>query len=322
MSVRLAVRLLISMSLEDAKQVLGLPPGKTPSPGEIQKAYRAKAIENHPDRGGDTQKMVEINVAKEILEGKRRQDRTNYNPPKEDAETTRKRKAEIKRSMDIGNIEDKRDRAVRALEMAGDEIEYLLAGYRFSLKDFLLDEFATSVSTIHDEVLDGNPEGRDEQVWKKILPLTHGLSSYALRVATKFSKLMGLLLRVQNTGTFTDLKNLYVEFGKFLPELQKLRKISGELSKLINTEESLPMMWDNVFSKAHQKLISYDEDYRKHTTRSYVAAEAEIERCVDATQVLLESEYGTKILSGLDWQDWPIPDAFNEAIIVIKNAKT
>jgi GNAT superfamily N-acetyltransferase len=161
--------------------------------------------------------------------------------------------------------------------MAGDEIEYLLAGYRFSLKDFLLDEFATSVSTIHDEVLDGNPEGRDEQVWKKILPLTHGLSSYALRVATKFSKLMGLLLRVQNTGTFTDLKNLYVEFGKFLPELQKLRKISGELSKLINTEESLPMMWDNVFSKAHQKLISYDEDYRKHTTRSYVAAEAEID---------------------------------------------
>jgi len=65
-------RLLLSMSLEQAKSILGFPPGSNPTPTEITKAYRAKALENHPDRGGDHTKMVEINVAKDILEGKGR----------------------------------------------------------------------------------------------------------------------------------------------------------------------------------------------------------------------------------------------------------
>lgn len=65
-------KLLLSMSMEQAKSVLGFPPGSTPSPVEIQKAYRTKALENHPDRGGSHEKMVEVNVAKEVLEGKTR----------------------------------------------------------------------------------------------------------------------------------------------------------------------------------------------------------------------------------------------------------
>lgn len=63
-------RLLVSMSLQEAKQTLGFPPNATPSPEEISKAYKVKALENHPDRGGDAAKMVEINVAKDILDGK------------------------------------------------------------------------------------------------------------------------------------------------------------------------------------------------------------------------------------------------------------
>lgn len=64
--------LLLSMSLQDAKAVLGFPQNANPSEAEITKAYRQKAIENHPDRGGSNEKMVEINVAKDILEGKQR----------------------------------------------------------------------------------------------------------------------------------------------------------------------------------------------------------------------------------------------------------
>jgi len=65
-------RLLLAMSMEQAKQVLGFPPLSSPSPEEIMKAYRSKAFENHPDRGGDPAKMVEVNVAKDILTGKSR----------------------------------------------------------------------------------------------------------------------------------------------------------------------------------------------------------------------------------------------------------
>lgn len=64
--------LLTAMSMEEAKAVLGIPPNESPSREEVNKAWKQKAFENHPDRGGDPKKMVEINVAKDILEGKER----------------------------------------------------------------------------------------------------------------------------------------------------------------------------------------------------------------------------------------------------------
>lgn len=63
-------RLLLSMSRDQAKVILGFPPNYNPSEEEIKKNYKIKALENHPDRGGDTEKMVEVNVAKDILTGK------------------------------------------------------------------------------------------------------------------------------------------------------------------------------------------------------------------------------------------------------------
>lgn len=65
-------RLKKAMSVENALEVLGFPPDAHPSEPEIQRAYRQKAIENHPDRGGTHEKMVEVNVAKEVLDGKQR----------------------------------------------------------------------------------------------------------------------------------------------------------------------------------------------------------------------------------------------------------
>lgn len=52
------------MTVPEAKKILGLPAGAV-TKEELNKAYRSKAIENHPDRGGDHMKMVEINVAKD-----------------------------------------------------------------------------------------------------------------------------------------------------------------------------------------------------------------------------------------------------------------
>lgn len=63
-------KLLVAMSYAEALQTLGVP--ATATPDEIAKAYKRKAIENHPDRGGDPKKMVEVNVAKDILDGKQR----------------------------------------------------------------------------------------------------------------------------------------------------------------------------------------------------------------------------------------------------------
>lgn len=63
--------LFLSMSLSEAKEVLGFPPTASPTSNEVMKAYRALALQHHPDRGGDQDKMVEINVAKDLLTGQR-----------------------------------------------------------------------------------------------------------------------------------------------------------------------------------------------------------------------------------------------------------
>jgi hypothetical protein len=72
-------KLLVAMSVPEALGVLGFPPNANPTPQEITRAYRTKAFENHPDRGGDPSKMVEINVAKDVLE--RKPAWTPYSPP-------------------------------------------------------------------------------------------------------------------------------------------------------------------------------------------------------------------------------------------------
>jgi hypothetical protein len=81
-------KMLLAMTLEQAKTVLGFPPGAMPSPEEIAKAYKMKALENHPDRGGDLKKMVDVNVAKDVLVGKQRPSyespSSGYSPPPKD----------------------------------------------------------------------------------------------------------------------------------------------------------------------------------------------------------------------------------------------
>ncbi len=63
-------RLFLAMSAADAAKILEV--SEDASPEDLKKAYKRKVIENHPDRGGSNEKMVEVNVAMEVLEGKRR----------------------------------------------------------------------------------------------------------------------------------------------------------------------------------------------------------------------------------------------------------
>ena len=47
---------------------------KDATPDEIKKAFRKLSLKHHPDRGGDTEKFQEINLAHEVLSDKEKRD--------------------------------------------------------------------------------------------------------------------------------------------------------------------------------------------------------------------------------------------------------
>lgn len=67
--------LVLAMSLDTAKQLLGFDETDAPSQQEVEKAWKRKALEHHPDRGGDIEMMKQINIAHDVLTGKQRPDR-------------------------------------------------------------------------------------------------------------------------------------------------------------------------------------------------------------------------------------------------------
>jgi molecular chaperone DnaJ len=61
------------MAKRDYYEVLGV--GKSASADELKKAFRKKAIEFHPDRGGEEEKFKEVNEAYEILKDTQKRQR-------------------------------------------------------------------------------------------------------------------------------------------------------------------------------------------------------------------------------------------------------
>jgi len=55
------------MTRQEALELLGFPPNASPTEEELKRAQKRKAIEFHPDRGGDPEKLVQVNRAFDYL---------------------------------------------------------------------------------------------------------------------------------------------------------------------------------------------------------------------------------------------------------------
>ena len=309
-------RILRAMSIDEAKETLGFRPNQNPSQSEINKAYRAKALENHPDRGGNPEKMVEVNVAKDILEGKVNPRKTSpkKDPGMDPAEVAR-RKAEIKKRLDIGRIEISMEKAERAMGRALSDLDGVVgAAWRADLKEFLVNDYADVIDRLHDEATAGKHADMD-----KAEKLATSLSATALRLSSRFASLNKALAQVRDEATVEKVAELYKEVTKFVAAFKTHRTESGKLMSLIATSDNVPLQWDDLYSKSHQRIIAYDEDFQRFSPSGLKALESQVEMSVDGTEMLLESEYGIKGKFP-EWKKWRVPADFRDAIEIITKA--
>ncbi len=322
----LYARLFLAMSVEEARQTLGFPPGYTPSPVEIQKAYRTKAIENHPDRGGSHEKMVEVNVAKEILEGKRHD---RYSPPKRDPEEERRREQERKRAQALTTVD-------QAAKQVGDAAESAMRnadiGYgKLHLRDFFSEDYAEAIDKIQNQIDDAPSAQKRHPDWQKADVLCQSLSNKALRLGKRYLALQkmqgeltaGLLgMGGSKPITFNTLADLYSEKNKFITTFASLHEESRKLVGLINTSEALPTEWDDFYYRSHSIIDSFKTDFSRASDIGLQQFKSVLERNLKLVgdAVLDVNPADWKKAPG--WDDWRYPEDFEWAKDAIKDPST
>jgi len=284
---RYAIRLLLSMSMDEARGALGFPPGYNPSPSEISKAHRSMVFKHHPDRGGSHEKMVEINIAKDVLEGKRHE-RYRPSPPK-DSEEEKRKEAQRKRVAALSAIERAKKDVGKALDQCRVETD-LLGGYRLNIRGFLVDDYSDAIDKMQDVLDDladlGSPNKAHPDM-KEAERLCQSLSNRAMRLSKKYLPLAKLhgelvadLLNLSGDLTQGKVAHLYAETHKYIGAFNEMFQESRKLVGLIRRSEILPLEWDDMYSKAHGVLGAFAHDWSKFSNSGLEGYKSALERAV------------------------------------------
>jgi hypothetical protein len=289
------------MTLEEAKDVLGFPPGSSPSDAEINKAWKSKAKEHHPDRGGSPTMMVEINVAKEVLEGKRVNDRTEVG-----TDTSQRR-------IDLATIKEAKQRATTAFERTVREISHLYLSWRVDLREYLKDDFADTVDELHDfaELAVKTTTGKRQRRMQDIVRGSKAVLEQASRASSKLKGLSKRTTAAKKLISVVGLTSLCVEFGKYMDVYKELDKESGRLNELLALSVSsdddaavVPSRLEDAVFKCRDIIDSFRDFYAQFSTDCDVKGiSATVE---DAVEQVLEVLRSRKVaLASLPhWDEW------------------
>jgi len=307
------------MSLEEAKVTLGFPPGYVPNSEEIAKAYRRMAIQNHPDRGGSHEKMVEINVAKEVLEG-RRHDR--FQPSKSPQEEQARKRNVALTVVDIASKEVAQ--AVDACMLATD-----LGRGKIHLRDFFLEEYSDALDKMQD-MIEEAPH-KDHPDMRKAEALCQSLVNKSVRLGKKYLNL--LKLQGEMTASllgmggkplnYEALTNLFAETRKYLLAFHEMWQESRKLIGLIRTSEDVPLAWDDLYHRPHNILDAFAGDWAGFSNRSLQTYEKVMTKAVaDIGKAILD-------IAPEEWRNapsmerWRYPEDFDWAKgVVQRTSKT
>lgn len=313
----LYARLFMSMSMEEARMTLGFPPKYVPSTDEINKAYRKKSIENHPDRGGSHEMMVQVNVAKEILEGKRVNDRTPYQPTPADAEKELRAQKEREYQRALKTITAEADKCVAAFQDVHAEID--ITRGRLDLREFLTDDLVDAVGKIQDEAesgLSSDLHPSQERALTKVNLVCKELLSKSARIAKMFltvvraqGEIATVILGMEKMK-LADVSRLYGSIYTFITAFSSLTNESRALMSTINTSEEVPLTWDDLYHKQHGILIAFQQDF----TRFRDDALKRLRKQIDLSR---NTVVDALLNSGTDWKppsadEWTL-ESFKDA---------
>jgi len=309
-NAREAVRLLLAMSMEEAKQALGFAPNANPSSGEIQRAYRAKAIQNHPDRGGDPKKMVVINVAKEILEGKRVNDKTEYTPDVEDAGVKKQRQQEAF----VADVKAEKAKVGSAFESSKAAILSPFGRHTIPFPEFL-DTAFESIAKIQDEIqdtLDDSPQ--KDPAWVKTQQICDIIVGKMRRVD---QQRIAVTLPLPKILTFKDIESRFRAMRVLLKSYEALMGESSSLVGLLNTSEDVPLNWDSIYYHTHGMFSSYLSNLRDTLKQLHLTSlKKQLE---DSRSAIIKSKTANKI-GGFtpieQWDQLEFPTSFNDLMEV------
>ncbi len=319
---RYYARLLVSMTVDDARGTLGFPPGYFPSESEIQRAYRSLAIKFHPDRGGTHEKMVELNVAKEVLEGKRH----DHFQVQVDPDAAARREFERKRNVALQVVDRSYSEVSKTIEWAVKSAD--IGRGKINIREFLLDDLGDALDKMQDQIESQDSSHPD---MRKALALAESLANKALRLGKKYLALLklqgeahaGLLGMGKETVTVSSMKKLFEETDKFIVGFKALWQESRKLIGLIRTSENVPMEWDDLYGRAHNIIDAFVGtiygfgNFTDQAVKAYQEAAAKADKDIgDAVMDLAPGAWKAAPMV----VDWKFPQDFDWAKKIIKDA--
>jgi hypothetical protein len=320
----LYARLFKAMSEAEAKDILGFPPMASPSDREVNKALRVMAPQFHPDRGGDPRKMVELNVAADILKGKRQPDGTSPAPaPRRDPEAEKRQQEELQRRQDLDFLILAKKMAVSATQRMVESVSLIKSSWHLNLRNYLTNELASNLDALQaasDKALrDRDIDPKHKRIWQQFDKGSEIVGARALRTATRTTKLWRnlKLLSTSEGVSVKDLDALWDEVDEYKDVFHAFSVAFGKFVTTLtmsDTDDFIDSkMYDDIIDPIHTSFSmtsSFDDHFQ--SIKRHDDGGKNVKKAVLNAQKILKRR---KIkVPAKKWDDWRVPEDFDKAI--------
>lgn len=307
-------RIAAWMTPDDAKELLGLS-GTNPTPKEVMQAYRRLSQEHHPDKGGDANKQVLFNAAKDMLTGKRVKVELKADP------------AAALRKEDIAAILRAKENVYWAADFARNNLSARTFAHKIDLREYITGEMADCC----DEIQDAADEAAKNDLYtdaareraKKISAAVKSVLATALRLATKYGSIVKGLDK--SLDTVEEIEKAYGAFAKFVPALNEAfvesKKLNGLLTLGVgpNADDEHPIAFEvaDRYFDSQGMLQAFVNDYGGLSERNLNDLQKHAQKDIGEVLGILQ-RYKAESSFPQSWKKWRIPDDFHGAVEAIR----